>query len=131
MHGIKKLSKAFSNTARYISHQINSGHKNKKTCFYPKCLRPFVRILCYFIAIYWSYSVNDGSNEIVLFAYRWLLSHINLHQKKYTNIYTKKSLLHDLVDNLIVVLRNLYQLFGHNAYRPKDYYVCSVLQLWF
>ena len=26
--------------------EIDSGHKNKKTAFYPKCVRTFLRILC-------------------------------------------------------------------------------------
>ena len=40
MHVIKKLSKAGS------SSEIGLGHENKKTGFSPKCLRPFLRILC-------------------------------------------------------------------------------------
>ena len=61
MHGTKKLRKPSNNTVRYISRQrasivgsamagstlqLDSGHKNKKIGSYPKCLRPFLRILC-------------------------------------------------------------------------------------
>ena len=41
MRGIKKLSNFFQ-----LSLEMNSGYKSKNIGFYPKSLRPFLRILC-------------------------------------------------------------------------------------
>ena len=41
MQALFKLSKNFS-----LQYEMDSGHKNKKIGFYPKSLRPFLRILC-------------------------------------------------------------------------------------
>ena len=40
MQALFKLSKNFS-----VQYEVDSGHKNKKIGFYPKSLRPFLRIL--------------------------------------------------------------------------------------
>ena len=50
MRGIKKLSNVspeltWPGRAR-STLEMDSGHKNKKFGFYPKSLRPFLRILC-------------------------------------------------------------------------------------
>ena len=45
MHGLEKLSKAVKkNISTGSTLEMDSGHKNNKTGFYPKCVRPFLTL---------------------------------------------------------------------------------------